>query len=135
MPRLTLLVPGPVVAQPRRTQVNGRSFVPRQHPVHGYRDHIRLEAKKALRDRGLSEPLFARDVPCRLDLEFFLDRPLVPAAWAPVGRPDIDNLEKAVMDALKGVFWHDDCQVVTTCHKKRYGDPGVRITITTALAD
>lgn len=26
-------------------------------------------------------------------------------------KPDRDNLEKAVLDALTGIFWVDDCQV------------------------
>lgn len=36
-------------------------------------------------------------------------------------RQDIDNLEKAVLDALNGVAWNDDSQVVRVVKSKSYG--------------
>ena len=57
------------------------------------------------------------DEPVRVDIVFALKRPQkIPKSaprgltWAPV-RPDRDNLEKAVLDALKG-HWRDDSLVV-----------------------
>jgi Holliday junction resolvase RusA-like endonuclease len=54
------------------------------------------------------------------------------AADAPrLPRPDIDNLEKAVLDALNGVAWKDDTQVARVVKEKTYGTEGrttVRIT-------
>jgi len=35
-------------------------------------------------------------------------------------RPDLDNLVKAVKDALNGIAWIDDCQVVSMVAKKKY---------------
>ncbi|NTU67988.1 MAG: RusA family crossover junction endodeoxyribonuclease [Chlorobiaceae bacterium] len=50
-------------------------------------------------------------------------------------KPDIDNLQKFVMDALNGVFWHDDSCVCVVHAAKRYSDtPGVRVTISPAEA-
>lgn len=37
-------------------------------------------------------------------------------------KPDVDNLEKGVLDALKGVAWHDDSYVVKTTTEKFYTD-------------
>lgn len=34
----------------------------------------------------------------------------------------VDNLAKLVKDALNGVFWRDDAQVVDLTVKKRYSD-------------
>jgi len=48
----------------------------------------------------------------------------------PTVKPDADNVEKAVKDALNGVAWRDDCQVVSGTKEKLYGpQPGVRILV------
>lgn len=47
-------------------------------------------------------------------------------------KPDRDNLEKALLDALTqlGGFWHDDCQVCAGEVRKAYGShPGVYLQI------
>lgn len=41
----------------------------------------------------------------------------------PDRRPDLDNLTKAVKDALNGVVWRDDAQIVAMLVYKQYGDP------------
>ena len=52
----------------------------------------------------------------------------------PIGKPDIDKLERAVLDSLTGIAYHDDSQVVKVSQEKIYtsalGDqPGARIRI------
>jgi len=49
------------------------------------------------------------------------------------GTPDLDNLEKFVMDALKGFFWKDDAICATKFTKKIYtdGTPNIYIQIKT----
>ena len=37
----------------------------------------------------------------------------------PTTRPDGDNYEKGIFDALKGVIWHDDGQIVD-CHWQKF---------------
>lgn len=45
----------------------------------------------------------------------------------PCVRPDIDNYQKAIFDALEGILWKDDGQVCD-CHiVKLYGHPGITI--------
>jgi Holliday junction resolvase RusA-like endonuclease len=57
----------------------------------------------------------------------------VPVSWSkkkraqafdrtiqPTGKPDIDNTVKLVMDALNGVLWRDDAQVVELTVRKSY---------------
>lgn len=39
----------------------------------------------------------------------------------PITRPDCDKLSRAVLDALKGIAWRDDAQVVTKTVAKRFG--------------
>ena len=48
-------------------------------------------------------------------------------------RPDIDKLERAVLDGLTGVVFADDAQVVAIDHRKLYADgcsPGVEVVVT-----
>jgi Holliday junction resolvase RusA-like endonuclease len=51
----------------------------------------------------------------------------------PIGIPDLSKLTRAVEDAMKGIVWRDDSQVVVCHHTKAYallGDPeGVHISI------
>lgn len=41
----------------------------------------------------------------------------------PAGRPDLDKLVRAVLDALTGLAFRDDGQVVAIMAVKQYGDP------------
>ena len=67
----------------------------------------------------------------------------VPASWSkakraqalagivrPTGKPDVDNVLKAVGDGCNGVVWVDDSAVVDVVATKRYGvTPGVQVTV------
>ena len=68
----------------------------------------------------------------------------VPASWSkrkrtaaaegdllPAGRPDLDNYAKLILDALNGVFWRDDAQIVDLRVTKAYalGAAGTTVAI------
>lgn len=40
----------------------------------------------------------------------------------PVVKPDTDNYIKSTLDALNGVLWHDDAQIVKIEAEKKYSD-------------
>lgn len=42
----------------------------------------------------------------------------------PTKKPDLDNCAKAILDALNGVAWHDDSQVVCLSVNKYYAERG-----------
>jgi crossover junction endodeoxyribonuclease RusA len=90
------------------------------------------------------------DGPVEISMTFFLDRPknqyrtgkhaaeLRPdAQMFPASMPDVDKLARLILDALTGIAWKDDGQVVILTAIKRYADtapcgitgPGVWITI------
>jgi Holliday junction resolvase RusA-like endonuclease len=49
----------------------------------------------------------------------------------PTKKPDCDNIAKAVLDALNGIAYYDDSQVVTVTVEKLYSDtPRVEVEIT-----
>lgn len=47
----------------------------------------------------------------------------------PVMPPDVDKLLRAVLDALKGIAYHDDSQVVSIRGSKEYGPAQAEITV------
>lgn len=70
--------------------------------------------------------------PLMLAVRFVVPRPkghygargLRPSAPAyPTTRPDITKLLRAVEDALTGIVWRDDAQVVEQVARKVYGEP------------
>jgi Holliday junction resolvase RusA-like endonuclease len=123
MKPITFSVAGDPVPQPRvRVSTRGgfaRAYVPSKHPVHAYRLSIAKEAIAC----GLSpttEPLevivdavFVRPKSHRNKRGLKADAPALP-------RPDVDNIGKAVLDALKELF--DDTLVQRLVVEKSYGD-------------
>jgi Holliday junction resolvase RusA-like endonuclease len=79
------------------------------------------------------------DGPVGVDVVFRMPRPkghfgrrgLLPSAPAtPATKPDIDKLARAILDALTGIVFRDDSQVVALRLAKVYADdPGATITI------
>lgn len=88
------------------------------------------EAQLARRVHHLAAPLGGA---IRLELEFFVKKPqsypktkVLPA----IKKPDLDKMIRSVKDALKGVLYLDDAQVVCLQASKQYDDsPGVEIRI------
>lgn len=72
------------------------------------------------------------DGPVEVVLRFYLPRPasLPKKVTRHVKRPDVDKLARAALDALTGVFFKDDSQVVCLVADKSYADPFVGVEIT-----
>lgn len=48
----------------------------------------------------------------------------------PVVKPDTDNYIKATLDALNGILWHDDAQIVKIEAEKKYSDhPKITVSV------
>lgn len=131
---ITFSVAGDPVPQPRprvSTQGGfGRAYVPKSHPVHGYRAAVAAAARHA------GAGTHGDTVEVVIDLVFarpksHLRKSGVAKGAPSVPRPDIDNCAKAVLDALNGVAWEDDAQVRRLVVEKSYGTEArttVRIT-------
>lgn len=109
-----LIIPGEPIARPRQRVgvINGhaRTFTDAKHPVHAYKAAIRLAW-------GNGKPC---DGPVMLEIEAVFARPKAKLwkskpmpSYPHTGRPDFDNVAKAVADALLGLAYRDDGQV---CH-------------------
>jgi len=112
-------VPAIPIAQPRprACRRGGHASVyeaEKGHPIHAFKLAARLVARMALRGR---KPLVG---PVGVSLQFLMPRPKsrvwktkpMPWEWH-ASKPDVDNLAKAILDALNGILWLDDGQV---CH-------------------
>ena len=120
-------VSGDPVPQPRpRVSTRGgfaRAYVPQKHPVHAYRRAIAFEAVKAGAKPGrgtvnvVIEAVFVRPKYHKTKRGVKVTAPEIP-------RQDVDNVAKAVLDALNGVAWVDDTQVARLVIEKSYGDEG-----------
>lgn len=123
---LTFTIPGVPVAQPRAraTAAGGkpRLYEARQtHAIHAFKATVALAASAAMGGAACwTEPL-------RLSVQFVFARPQrLRRKCDPAGRilmaakPDIDNLLKAVLDALNGVVYADDRQVGQLCDLSKW---------------
>ncbi len=127
---ITFSVPGDPVPQPRpRVSTAGgfaRAYVPKKHPVHAYR----LAVAAAARAAGLGktgDPLnVVIDAVFRRPKSHLTKRGVKPTAPT-LPRPDVDNLAKAVLDALQDVMG-DDTNVSRLVVEKSYG-PESRTTV------
>lgn len=99
-----------------------------------------FEQKIRIAARSSINPMPKFDGPLSVSIVFGMP---VPKSWPrkaredalrgvlmPKARPDIDNLEKAVLDALNGLLWVDDAQVVRKIGEKRYvEEPFVEVSV------
>jgi len=124
-------VPGDPVAQPRhRVRTIGKRsmlYLPSKHPVHGYKAAIRAAFTGAVGEW----PTITGAVHLSVYLQFEM-----PKSWSDkkrnqlkgvkhTGKPDLDNVLKAVCDALTDCkVWQDDRQVAAIYMSKRWAESG-----------
>lgn len=108
--------------RPRFVRTTGRAYT--DEKTERYEDNLSIVASRAMEGRGLI------DGPILLKMVAVFG---VPASWSnkrkvaalagairPTVKPDADNIMK-LTDALNGVVWIDDKQVVTATFQKVYG--------------
>lgn len=110
--------------RPRVSTAGGfaRAYVPKSHAIHGYRQAVALAARAAgLTDTGeplsvIVDAVFERPKSHMNKAGVKADAPHLP-------RPDVDNIAKAVLDALQEVVG-DDSRVARLVVEKSYGTQG-----------
>ena len=114
---------------------------PRFHNGHAYTPKTTKEYEKEIRDCYITQDGRKHDGSVTVDIEAIFK---IPESWTkkkkwetidkgkrPEVRPDIDNIVKIVMDALNGIAYDDDSQVVEIKARKIYalGYEGVHINV------
>lgn len=113
---ITIIIPGDPVPLPRERVkvIRGKPHHYRTGPIVAYQETVRLLANQACQC-----PLLG---PLIVQIDFTLERPATTKFAVPACKPDIDNLVKGVLDALNGIAYRDDKQVIELHARKLWGD-------------
>lgn len=90
-----------------------------------YRQELTNTALVALSDSGVQRPMATKHVPVSIALDFYFERPAsIPKKRTHISvKPDIDKICRSTIDALTGIIYHDDAQIVEVSARKHYGLP------------
>ena len=125
-------VPGPAIAQARPGSARGRwRYDPPR--CREYKEKVRGCAAPVQPPKPFEGALTVKVTEYRA----------IPRSWSkrkqeaarngridPITKPDTDNVLKGIKDALKGIFWKDDAQVIHDDISKRYIDtPRVEVEV------
>lgn len=131
---ISFVIEGEVVPW-KRPRFNGKTkHVFEDSEIKAYKEKV-IQAYKKSGGR-----YFDKDVPLKCDVTIFTQVPMSASRikrgnlirnCRPTKRPDNDNLYKGITDALNGVAYYDDSQIVDTgIHKFWSYEPRAEVTIT-----
>ena len=115
---INLNIAGEPVAQGRPRFSTAGGFARAYDPAKSrdYKDYIKLAAAQKMQNIPPLEGALALSVRAYRQIPKSMSKKKAVLAEAgiilPITKPDLDNYVKAVKDALKGVCWRDDSQVV-----------------------
>ena len=132
--KLNFTIPGEPrgKGRPRFVRATGRTYTDRS--TASYENLVRVSFKNAYPDW----------VPLTDAVEIHIHTYFpIPTSWSKkkqslalsgwlrkTSKPDLDNVQKAVLDGLNGVAWKDDAQIVTMFTSKKYDEePRADVTI------
>ena len=136
---LKFTVPGEPYGQPRPrfSAVNGKVHTYNTDESRNYKTQVKLIAQTAAREQGWT---FAETEGIGMKVYAYMSIPksetkkfhaaAVASDIRPTKKPDVDNIFKAVSDALNGVLYHDDRQILLSRVEKYYSDePRVEVEV------
>lgn len=120
---VVITIPGEVRGKQRpRATRQGRVFTPAE--TRNAEAFVRLCAAQAMGDLGpFEEPLMMTvkiDVAVPNSFSKYMQRNALDGLVLPAKKPDLDNVVKLICDALNGIAYADDKQIVTLIVSKRY---------------
>lgn len=135
--KIQFTIPGAPVAKARpRVTRTGHAYTPKK--TSDYEKLVQIYAKQEMAVQRLNPVVDA----VKLTVEAFFP---IPSSWTKAkqkkalegdlehtSKPDIDNLCKAVQDAMNGIVYKDDSQIVLVVGSKAYAsEPRVEVTVET----
>ena len=122
---ISLIIYGECVAQGRPRFSTRGGFARAYDPAKSkdYKDYIRLAAVEHMRGSPPLTGALALSVRVYRSIPKSMSKIKATRAEAgeirPITKPDLDNYEKGIKDALKSICWKDDSQIVA--HKEPFG--------------
>lgn len=132
---ISFVVYGEPVAQgrPRATTIKGKVRMYDPSKSRDYKDYVRLAAAQHAPERLIESAIGLKVTIYRPIPKSFSKKKTEQAERGeivPTTKPDADNYLKTVKDALNGVIWKDDSQIVDVQVRKRYSNkPRIEIEI------
>ena len=130
MQKLKFEVPGSPKGQgrPKFSTINGHAKAYDPEKSRNYKAYVKLLATQAMKEQGFT----MIDGPCCLDIMAFFEVPkskskkfkerALLGLERPTKKPDIDNIVKALQDALNGLAYKDDSSIVYLSVAKCYSE-------------
>ena len=130
MQKLKFEVPGSSIGQgrPKFSTINGHAKAYDPEKSRNYKAYVKLLATQAMKEQGFT----MIDGPCCLDIMAFFEVPkskskkfkerALLGLERPTKKPDIDNIVKALQDALNGLAYKDDSSIVYLSVAKCYSE-------------
>jgi Holliday junction resolvase RusA-like endonuclease len=122
---MKIFIPGEPIAQPRVkvSTKNGfaRAYTERDHPIHAYKQAIRLAYVNA-GGEVLEGPVSIR-IACWFERPKSHSKKRRQDREPKTTKPDLDNVGKAILDALNEIAYNDDGQVYRLTVEKWYVGP------------
>jgi Holliday junction resolvase RusA-like endonuclease len=122
---MKIFIPGEPIAQPRvKVSTKGgfaRAYTERDHPIHAYKQAVRLAYVNA-GGEVLEGPVSIKIV-CLFDRPKSHSKKRRQYTEPKTTKPDLDNVGKAILDALNEIAYNDDGQVFMLTIAKWYVGP------------
>lgn len=138
MLKLMFEIPGSPIGQgrPKFSTINGHAKAYDPEKSRNYKAYVRLLATQAMKEQGFE----MIEGPCSLDILAFFEVPkskskkfreaALSGLEYPTKKPDIDNIIKAIQDALNGLAYKDDALIVKLGVVKLYSEiPRVEVSL------
>lgn len=113
--------------------IRPKNYTPADHPAKAFQAGVRFFARQGWKAEPCEDLLFHVDILAAIDRpkgHYGTGRnagqlkPSAPVWMGKRGAGDNDNIEKTIWDALSGIVWKDDAQVVSNATQRRYILPG-----------
>ena len=130
---MDFLILGKAQAKQRPKFGNGHAYTPKK--TANYEAYVKSQAIEQMKQQHAVK--YADDVPLSMTIEQYVIPPKsllsVKSRYAdnlkamhkgtlrPTKKPDLDNIAKSICDALNGIAYHDDKQIVELVVRKFYG--------------